>query len=319
MVSFNYDNNQNVKELILKNGDIITGDLFFDCTGFRSLLNPNPQRVDIKNRLFTDTAIAAQIPFEDKDEEMRPYVISDAVEHGWIWRIPVRTRIGTGLVFNKEITDVETAKDFLINYWGGRVDRDKIKVIDWSPYYNENFWHGNVISIGLSAGFIEPLESTGIALITEGIYQAALRIKGYHYADDDIDIYNSIIKQFFEESIDFVSMHYTTSERTGKFWEYVRANSTISERQRYYIETLADESVKMPSQIKDTTIFNGANWAVWLIQLGWPVAGRKTIFAKDQLEQILLSFNDKTERFRHVWSKHHASEIERLANYYNIE
>ena len=84
----------------LKNGIEVHGDLFLDCTGFKSILKNKRERVDLSDRLFCDTAIAAHVPYIDRKDELHPYVISHAVDHGWVWNIPLQTRIGTGLVFN---------------------------------------------------------------------------------------------------------------------------------------------------------------------------------------------------------------------------
>ena len=309
---------QHIVELVLKNNQRIKGDLFFDCTGFKSLLNQSPSRVDLKNRLFCDTAIAGHIPYDDRKKELRPYVISEAVECGWVWNIPTRKRIGSGLVFNRSITDVEEAKDIFVNHWQNRISKESLKVIDWTPFYNENFWHENVISIGLSAGFIEPLESTGIALIMEGVYQAAQRIRGYKFEDLDLKVYNNIMKCFFEESIDFVSMHYSVTEREEPFWKFVKENSKISQRQQFYIDQLNDPSQAVPHQGTNTNFFCGENWSLWLIQLGWPVAPRNVLVPTEQAKEILISYHDRNEKFRHVWSRNHVDEIERLENFYGI-
>ena len=89
----------------------------------------------------------------------------------------MQSRIGSGIVFNRDITSPEDAKQEFYDHWGQEVD---LKLIDWTPYYDNNMWDKNVVSIGLSAGFIEPLESTGLALIIEGI-GALTRLIGSEY------------------------------------------------------------------------------------------------------------------------------------------
>ena len=319
MVNDCRDENNNIVSLQLKNGQEVSADLFIDCTGFRSLLNKNPKKINLLGtRLFCDTAIAGHIPYIDRKKELRPYVISDAVEHGWIWNIPVKTRIGSGLVFNRSITDPEDAKDFFVKYWDNRISKDSLKIIDWTPHYKENFWHNNVVSIGLSAGFIEPLESTGIALITEGIYQLAHRIIDKHYNGNDINLYNQTMKCFFEESIDFVSMHYSATERTEPFWQYVKANAVQSEKQKFLINELSRTDTRVPSKGKNTNFFCGENWSLWLIQLGFACGERNLNLSKEQSEFILKTFYNRNEKYRHVWSRNHYEEIERLENFYAI-
>jgi len=102
-------NDNKISKVFLKNSEVIESDLFVDCTGWKSLLKKQDRNY-LDGRLFCDTAIASRIPYLNRKEEMKPYVISESVDHGWIWKIPVRTRIGSGLVFNRSITEIDEAK-----------------------------------------------------------------------------------------------------------------------------------------------------------------------------------------------------------------
>jgi tryptophan halogenase len=306
--------NGNIESLTLKDDQVITADIFIDCTGFRGLLNTKPQRVSCEGRLICDTAIAGHIPYQDRDTELNPYVRSEAVDHGWIWNIPVRTRIGSGLVFNRSITDVEEAKDYFVNYWDNRVQKENLKVIDWTPFYNKNNWHGNVVSIGLSAGFIEPLESTGIALIMEGICQLRVNISNYTYDSMAVEMYNSTMVRFFEECIDFVSAHYTVTERDSKFWNIVKETIKPSDRQKMFMSLLQNPNFIMPQGRTPFSFFASANWMGWLIQQGFPVAPRNTPYPKE----IIDEYYKVNEKHRHVWSRKHSDEIKRLEDLYNL-
>lgn len=320
MVSQTYCENGNLEKVLLKNQQEIHGDLFIDCTGFAHLLNKNPKRVNLNGRLFCNTAIAGHIPYIDRKTELRPYVISDAVDIGWVWNIPVRTRIGSGLVFNRSITDPEDAKDYFVKYWDNRIDKKDLKLIDWTPFYNEDFWHENVVAIGLSAGFIEPLESTGIALIMEGIYQLAARIIDNNFNELDVNLYNQNMKCFFEESIDFVNMHYSVNERDEPFWQFVKENHKLSDKQQFFINEFASkDEAHVPNKGTNTNFFCGENWTLWLIQLGIKLSPRKTILSDKQAEEILLDHYKRNEMSRHIWAGDHCLEIERLEVYYNTK
>lgn len=309
-------NDESISSLKLKNSETVSADLFVDCTGFKGLLKRSNKRINLEGRLFCNTAIAAHIPYKDRDSELHPYVISEAVDHGWIWNIPVSSRIGSGLVFNRNITDVEEAKEYFVNYWDHRISKENCKVIDWTPFYNEDMWYDNIVSIGLSAGFIEPLESTGIALITSGVTQLSNAIRTQYYTTDDVDFFNLQMKIMFEDCVDFVSMHYANNERDTKFWSYVNSIWTPSAKMSHYLNKLANPSAEIPNAGKFHSVFDGVNWAVWLIQMGFPVASRKTNFSKHEAENILTDNYLKNEKHRHVWSRHHASEIDRLKEYF---
>ena len=316
MISINRRSDNSIASIMLKDGQQIEGDLFLDCTGFRGLLNDRPDRNDLTGRLICDTAVAGHIPYEDKNKELHPYVISEAIDCGWVWNIPVGSRIGSGLVFNRSITDPEDAKKRFCEYWNYRIMPDSLKVIDWTPFYNNNIWHENVVSIGLAAGFIEPLESTGLALITEGIFQLGRRLTDFTWTQYDTEIYNNTMKCFFEESIDFVSMHYTKTERTEPFWQAVKKTITVSEKQKFYIDWLANPSKSMPQGGKDNNFFTAPNWSTWLIQMGYPVAPRDFGNLNDVSIIGIERYFDYIEAGRRIHGTSHAEYIEYMHNVY---
>lgn len=262
-----------ISKLILENGTEHSADLFIDCTGWANLLK-TPKKVNLENRLFCNTAIAGHVPYLDEEKEFRPYVISEAVDHGWIWKIPVQGRFGSGLVFNRNITDVEEAKDYFVKHWDNRVSKEKLKVIDWSPYYVENFWEGNVVSVGLSSGFIEPLESTGLAFMRAGIRRISDKITLGRWDQYDIDLYNAQMRRTYEDTIDFINMHYANCQRSSPFWDYVKANHVKSKSQTFYEEYMKDPAKLfkfVPENSGDSKMFHHVNWILWMIQLGYPV------------------------------------------------
>lgn len=272
VVEVKKDNNK-IKELILANGDTHQSDLYIDCTGFLSLLKEQ-KRINLEGRLFCNTAIAGHVPYIDKQKEFRPYVISEAVDHGWIWKIPTQSRFGSGLVFNRNITDVETAKDYFVEHWDHRITKDKLKVIDWTPYYISNQWDENVVSIGLSGGFIEPLESTGLALMRKGIKRLSEATKLGTYDQYDIDLFNARMIKTYEDTIDFISMHYADTERDEPFWQYVKETHKKSNTQIFFEKFLSNPQENF-SQMnigqQEQKMFGTTNWLLWLIQLRYPV------------------------------------------------
>ena len=256
-----------IKKLILKDNEEITADLYIDCTGFKSILKNKTERIILRDRLICDTAVACSVNYLNENIEKLPYVRCEAVNEGWVWSIPVQSRIGSGFIFNREITPIENAKDFFIKYWNQRIKKENIKVIDWTPYYDKKIWSKNVISIGLSAGFLEPLESTGLALAMEGIFQLSKRIYKNYYNEDDIILYNNNMKLFFENSIDFVNMHYLVSERKGIFWEQGRQLKK-SEKFLMFDNCIKNNKFDMDENVifNDSDFFTSNNWYCWLTQ-----------------------------------------------------
>lgn len=302
----------NVTKLILKNGQEIEADLYVDCTGFKAILNHKPDRVNLEGRLFCDTAIAGHVPYEDIEKERKPYVISEQVEHGWVWNIPVQSRIGSGLVFSRKMLDPEDAKDFFVNYWNGRVKKENLKVIDWTPYYNRNIWHENVCAIGLSAGFIEPLESTGIALIIAGIEQLCFAIEPRGYTTIHKDYYNLVMAGYFEDAIDFVSMHYENVERDEPFWKWVKETWVKSDRQKHFEEQMMRTDCKLPIS-GFGYMFCASNWICWFMQLGKQMAPANDGLTVEQSRADILRWRE-FEESRHTRSISHTEYINTVNN-----
>ena len=229
----------------------IKADLFIDCTGFKSMLQEE-ETFYLKDRLICDTAIAGAVQYKDDSEKVK-YTACHAVSCGWIWKIPVRTRIGSGVIFNRSITKPEEAKKIFLEHWD---NRPKVaKEINWTPYYKKTFWKDNVVRIGLAGGFIEPLESTGLALAMEGAYQVVATTRNNHYTEDSISLYNYVIRHFYEDSINFISLHYNLNCREEKFWKEAK-KLAVSNTQKYYMKM--DRPKNYPPS--HYSFFNQPNW-----------------------------------------------------------
>ena len=273
-----------IKELVLDDGSRITGDLFIDCTGWKQMLIGN-HNVDLSDRLFIDTAFATKVEYQDKNKEMHPYTDCQALEHGWRWRIPTQSRIGTGYCFNRSITDPDIVADSFVKHWDNRIEKKELRMLDWKPQYVEKFWQGNVVPIGLSAGFIEPLESTGLALMIRGCEFLEECMVDCVYNEYETDIYNVRMKCAFESAVDYVNMHYSYCERKGKFWDYVRLSHDKSGMQKYMEDQINDPDSLTFQDHRSSSFFGGSNWHVWLLQL-MPEVERKTYWYKDVKEII---------------------------------
>lgn len=292
---------ENITNLKLKNGQVLSADLYVDCTGWRNILAYKPEKVELKNRLFCDTAVASRIPYKDKDSEMTPYVQSNAVEHGWMWIIPTQERMGSGLVFNRSVTEPDEAVKWFKNFWSSHKTEweDPIKILDWTPKYTKNMWEGNVVAIGLSAGFVEPLESTGIGLIMEGIVQFYGQIQEYGYNDNSKKDFNNNCTEFFENTIDFINMHYTKVERSTKFWDYVKENNTGPNRLKdLFTNHFLDENKKLENTQIHNDFFTTNSWYTWLFQLGYDYKSKKLDISPEQCRDLLDRYYKEVESVR---------------------
>jgi len=223
-----------VNALRLDDDRRVRGDLFIDCSGFRSLLLGQALGVpfeDWSRWLPCDRAIA--VPSERTDP-LLPYTRSTAHPAGWQWRIPLQHRTGNGHVYcSDHMSDVEA-------------ERILIETLDAKPIAEPNrlrftagrrakSWEANVVALGLSAGFLEPLESTSIHLIQHGIQRLLSLFPNSGINPVERDEYNRHMVNGYEPVRDFIILHYHATERTGPLWDHVR-NMEVPDTLRHKIE-----------------------------------------------------------------------------------
>ncbi|MCI4645234.1 MAG: tryptophan 7-halogenase [Hyphomonadaceae bacterium] len=212
-----------ISSVTLEDGRELEADLFIDCTGFRGLLIEGALHAgynDWSHWLPVDRAIA--VPCERVDP-LIPYTRSIAREAGWQWRIPLQHRTGNGHVFASNFTSVEAAHDTLM----GSLDTPPTaepRYLRFLTGHRKSFWKKNCVALGLSAGFIEPLESTSIHLIQSGIAKLLQMFPDRNFDPVNIDRYNRVTTFEFERIRDFIILHYHATEREdSEFWRYVKA------------------------------------------------------------------------------------------------
>ncbi len=211
-----------ITALELESGQRIEGDLFVDCTGFRALLIEQTLEAgyeDWTHWLPSDSAIAVQT---ESVGPPIPYTRSIAREAGWQWRIPLQHRVGNGLVFSSKHWSDDEAIDVLRNNIEGEPLTEP-RVIKFRTGMRSRQWYKNVISAGLSSGFIEPLESTSIHLIQRSIIRLMQMFPYDGIRQPDIDEFNRQMTEEFEHVRDFIVLHYHVTERTDSaFWRQCR-------------------------------------------------------------------------------------------------
>ena len=212
-----------VASVRLENGETIEGDLFIDCSGFRGLLIEDAIDTgwtDWSHWLPCDRAIA--VPCEPV-EPWTPYTRSTAHEAGWQWRIPLQNRIGNGHVFCSAHMEEDTARDILLANLDGKPTADP-RTIRFTTGVRKQAWNRNVVAIGLSSGFIEPLESTSIHLIQTGINRLLDYLPVSGFGEGDRSNFNRRAAYEMERIRDFIILHYHANRREGQpFWDQLRA------------------------------------------------------------------------------------------------
>ena len=214
--------NGDVAALRLADGTQIEGDLFLDCTGFRSLLLGEALEVpyvDWSEWLACDRAVAVPCA---RAEPLVPYTRSIAQSAGWRWRIPLQHRTGNGHVFcSAHISEDEATARLMASLDGEALAEPR--TIRFKAGRRARFWERNVVAIGLASGFIEPLESTSIHLVQTAISRLLDFLPGGPVADADRDTFNRLAIFEIEKIRDFVILHYAANGREGEpFWDRLR-------------------------------------------------------------------------------------------------
>lgn len=207
----------------LENGTNIEGDLFVDCTGFRGLLIEDALQTgyeDWSDLLPMDRAVA--LPTASV-EPPKPYTIATAREAGWTWRIPLQHRVGNGHVYSSRFMESDRALEILLEAVDGE-PLGEPRHLRFVTGRRKKFWNANCVAIGLSAGFLEPLESTSIHLIQSGVSKLLALFPNQSFNPTERDEYNRLLSVSYQHTRDFILLHYIATERTDSpFWRYVQS------------------------------------------------------------------------------------------------
>jgi tryptophan halogenase len=217
---------EHIKSIRLDSGDVLEGSLFIDCSGFHRLLSERALHsgfVDWRHWLLCDRAVALPCAAAD-NERIAPYTRSRALQAGWSWRIPLQNRVGNGYVYSSDhLSDDQAVAALRAELEGEALAEPNF--VRFRAGHVRRFWVGNCVAIGLSSGFLEPLESTSISLIQMGID------KLLHFWPDEPDAgswaplaqeYNRLSVTEFERIRDFIILHYSANGREGELWRYCR-------------------------------------------------------------------------------------------------
>ncbi|KAF1711783.1 tryptophan halogenase family protein [Pseudoxanthomonas sacheonensis] len=220
-----------IEAVEMEGGERIAGDLFVDCSGFRGLLIEETLRtgyIDFTHWLPCDRAMA--VPSENAGPAL-PYTRATAREAGWQWRIPLQHRTGNGYVYSSaHISDDEAAATLLRNLDGRALDDPR--PLRFTTGRRNKCWNKNVVALGLSSGFMEPLEATSIHLIQVGIMRLLSLFPKDGISEVLVDRYNAQLAFEFERIRDFLILHYHATQRDDTaFWRQCAAMSIPAELQ----------------------------------------------------------------------------------------
>jgi len=234
----------------LESGQLIEGDFFVDCTGFRGLLIEQTLHTgydDWSHWLPADSAVAVQT---ESVAPPIPYTRSIAHEAGWQWRIPLQHRVGNGMVFcSKFWSDDEATSKLLGNVEGPTVTDPR--VIKFTTGSRRKHWNKNVVAMGLASGFMEPLESTSIHLAQRAIIRLMQMFPYDGVRQPDVEEFNNQMKFEIENVRDFIVLHYhVTNRKDTAFWRHC-SSMPIPDSLQHRIELFkqAGRVFKVPTEL----------------------------------------------------------------------
>ncbi|TDD39859.1 tryptophan halogenase family protein [Saccharopolyspora elongata] len=212
-----------ISHLVTREHGEITGDLFIDCTGFRGLLINQVLEEPFESYqeyLPNNRAVALRVPADVEQTGMRPCTTATAQDSGWIWTIPLSNRIGTGYVYADEFCSPEEAEKTLREFVGPEAADAEANHIRMRIGRNRNSWVRNCVAIGLSSGFVEPLESTGIFFIQHGVEQLVKHFPDANWEPELIASYNRAVARCLDGVRDFLVVHYRCAARADTpYWK----------------------------------------------------------------------------------------------------
>jgi tryptophan halogenase len=287
-----------VEDVILADGARIAGDLFIDCSGFRGLL--------IEQKLATgydewtrwlpcDRAVAVPSRYSGQPD---PFTRSTARSAGWQWRIPLQHRMGNGLVYASDYLSESAAETLLLANLEGEPLAEPRR-LSFTGGRRRLAWNANVVSLGLSSGFIEPLESTSIHLIQSGIVKLLALFPDKRFNPVERDEYNRQMQDVYEDARDFIILHYKATNRDdSEFWNYCRNMDVPDSLQRKL--DLWEAKGRLFREHHE--LFGSASWVAVLLGQGIvpedhePAAdGLDQDMVVDALEKMRLSYRRMAE------------------------
>ena len=278
-----------IESLILESGQVVVGDLFIDCTGFRSLIIEQTLKTgydDWSHWLPCDSAAAVQT---ELTEAAPPYTRAMAHDAGWRWCIPLQHRVGNGLVFSSKHLDPDSATEELLGAVAG-TPINQPRIIRFQTGRRRLTWNKNCVALGLASGFIEPLESTSIHLMMMGVTRLMHLFPFSGFDAAVMNLYNAQCQAEMEKTRDFIILHYHATERDDSaFWRHCKG-MTIPDTLAQRIQLFADSAYAYQ---EEGQLFRADSWVQ--VMLGQHIVPRHyhpfaRVMRDDELTKYLADF-----------------------------
>lgn len=242
-----------IKHLVTANSGNLAADLFVDCTGFRRMLLSKVTDTDFvsyRSRLFNDSAVVIRTAVPSTGN-LPPFTESTALQCGWAWRIPLMNKISWGYVYSSDYVTREKAEQELrAHICDASSGIDALHIRLQSGRVTEH-WKRNVVAVGLSQGFIEPLEATALGLTQFTINRFVTHFTRGAYQSTYRDHFNTVVNEAFDKTIDYIQMHYKLTTRSDtQYWRDCRDNQNISDTMKAVISGWDDPTADFLSVLR---------------------------------------------------------------------
>ena len=306
---------QDIASITTKQQGDIAGDLFIDCTGMASLLigkHYNIPFVSKKHLLFNDSALAIQLPYTEKDSPIASFTSSTAQTSGWVWDIALQSRRGVGYTYSSAHTTDDKAEkelgDYIAPYMDpliakGTTELPTIRKLTFNPGHRETFWHNNCVAIGMSAGFIEPLEASALALIELSAKMVSEQLpKNRQTMEIVAKRFNAKFLHRWQNIVDFLKLHYVLSSRTDSdYWCENKEEDHLPESLQEQLLVWKTQSPYNCHATHTEELFPAASFQYILYGMGFitePSAKKRT----DQSDKAEMLFNENVKHTKQLLS-----------------
>lgn len=270
-----------IRQLLTDDGQAISGDLFIDCSGKSGLLiqkHFNVPWLSLETTMLNNRAMAVQTPYAPDDQAISSTTVATAQNVGWTWDIGLQHRRGVGLVYASEFCNEDAAIDILFKQVSQRLPHAKeqelsVRPLSFEPGYRKAFWVKNCLSLGMSSGFVEPLEASAIAMVELGL---RMLCESFPNNAEHMELvskrYNQRFEYRWQRVVDFLKLHYVLSERDEPYWLAQRHESRIPTSLSTLLDIWKYQSPSRLDLIENEEIFPSASYQYVLYGMGYNTA-----------------------------------------------
>jgi flavin-dependent dehydrogenase len=283
-----FDENGYITKLNLTNHSELSADLFFDCSGFSRVLVKKLKNdwISFKNNLPTNSAI----PFsrEINSKVVNFETLAETMKSGWFWQIPLQYRYGCGYVYSDDFQTFDECVIEMEKHLGQKIE--PIKNIKFEAGRYDKIWNKNVVAIGLSSHFLEPLQATSIhiAINTLTIFILHfLKTKNSIYSETNLNNFNKLINSTIDDYRDLLQMHYLMGRQDTPFWKLAKNELTITEKNKELFELA---KYRIPNTLDFNQNHGAVGWGLWTHMLD-----NVGLFDKNLIVEELKNYNKEAE------------------------